>query len=189
MKLTHIAAVCAASLLMAATGARADVNNLGVLASNGSFDETVTLSLSGNFLNFNETFTFQVAETGTDVNLDFGSFLYQSNTGWLAYDQFSLGGVASSGLAIAGSGNNTFTISGADLVAGQSYSFTISGSRNKNSDPKNVSVVQYGVGYSAVSPVPEPETYALMLAGLGVVGWAARRRKLAASAPLQALPV
>lgn len=29
----------------------------------------------------------------------------------------------------------------------------------------------------AVNAVPEPETYALMLAGLGVVGWAARRRK------------
>jgi hypothetical protein len=28
-------------------------------------------------------------------------------------------------------------------------------------------------------PIPEPETYALMLAGLGLVGWAAsRRRKL-----------
>ena len=27
------------------------------------------------------------------------------------------------------------------------------------------------------TPVPEPETYALMLAGLGVVGFAARRRK------------
>jgi len=26
------------------------------------------------------------------------------------------------------------------------------------------------------TPVPEPETYALMLAGLGLVGWAARRR-------------
>jgi hypothetical protein len=29
----------------------------------------------------------------------------------------------------------------------------------------------------AVAAVPEPETYALMLAGLGVVGWAARRRR------------
>ena len=28
-----------------------------------------------------------------------------------------------------------------------------------------------------VTPAPEPETYALMLAGLGVVGWAARRRR------------
>jgi hypothetical protein len=28
----------------------------------------------------------------------------------------------------------------------------------------------------ATAPVPEPETYALMLAGLGLVGWAARRR-------------
>lgn len=29
------------------------------------------------------------------------------------------------------------------------------------------------------TPVPEPETYALMLGGLALVGWAARRRKLA----------
>ncbi len=30
-----------------------------------------------------------------------------------------------------------------------------------------------------IVPVPEPETYALMLAGLGLVGWIARRRKIA----------
>ena len=29
----------------------------------------------------------------------------------------------------------------------------------------------------AAAPVPEPETYALFLSGLGLVGWAARRRK------------
>lgn len=32
-------------------------------------------------------------------------------------------------------------------------------------------------GAVLLNPVPEPETYGMMLAGLGVVGYAARRRK------------
>jgi PEP-CTERM motif len=32
-------------------------------------------------------------------------------------------------------------------------------------------------GSFAPSPIPEPETYALMLAGLGMVGWMAKRRR------------
>ncbi|OYW28321.1 MAG: hypothetical protein B7Z51_08260, partial [Methyloversatilis sp. 12-65-5] len=32
-----------------------------------------------------------------------------------------------------------------------------------------------------LAPVPEPETYALMLAGLGLIGWAARRGPRAAA--------
>jgi hypothetical protein len=43
-----------------------------------------------------------------------------------------------------------------------------------------------GMGYgsfsfSATAPIPEPETYALMLAGLGLLGLSARRRKLKAA--------
>mgnify|MGYP003342308399 FL=1 len=37
--------------------------------------------------------------------------------------------------------------------------------------------VGYVVEYSNLSAVPEPETYAMMLAGLGLLGFAARRRK------------
>jgi hypothetical protein len=38
------------------------------------------------------------------------------------------------------------------------------------------------IGGTPISPVPEPETYALMLAGLGLVAMAARRRKAGATA-------
>ena len=33
------------------------------------------------------------------------------------------------------------------------------------------------VGVKVAAPIPEPETYALMMAGLGVVGFMARRRR------------
>ena len=38
------------------------------------------------------------------------------------------------------------------------------------------------IGWDVTTPVPEPETYAMMLAGLGAVGWAARRRRERAAA-------
>jgi hypothetical protein len=34
-----------------------------------------------------------------------------------------------------------------------------------------------GGSFEPTAPIPEPETYALMLAGLGLVGWMAKRRK------------
>lgn len=43
-----------------------------------------------------------------------------------------------------------------------------------------VDVIQAARFTGGVAPIPEPETYALMLAGLGVVGFVARRRKPAA---------
>jgi hypothetical protein len=48
--------------------------------------------------------------------------------------------------------------------------------------PSNVSFTsnsgKFLTGVPSVTPVPEPETYALMLAGLSLVGWMARRRKV-----------
>jgi hypothetical protein len=51
------------------------------------------------------------------------------------------------------------------------------------SNLRSVELGSLGRGYVAVdnimvaAPVPEPETYAMMLAGLGLLGFAARRRK------------
>ncbi len=49
--------------------------------------------------------------------------------------------------------------------------------------PRVFTAIEVGVlrdlGYTAVTPVPEPETYAMMLAGLGLVGWQVRRRRAA----------
>lgn len=57
-----------------------------------------------------------------------------------------------------------------DLLPGQ-YHLDISGTFGAN-------LGQYSVSLQAL-PVPEPETYAMLLAGLGLVGFSARKRKFA----------
>jgi hypothetical protein len=102
--------------------------------------------------------------------------------------------VATDGLRnISGQANadGTFTIFGTtstvsnelthDLGAdpNELVSITIgAGSNNLNTSFSVLETAGYGerFGGVALAPVPEPETYALMLAGLAVVGAVARRR-------------
>ncbi|SFD90856.1 FxDxF family PEP-CTERM protein [Nitrosomonas sp. Nm166] len=69
------------------------------------------------------------------------------------------------------SGNNATNLIG-DLAAGQ-YHLDISGNLGSSAH-----IGQYSVALQAL-PVPEPETYAMLLAGLGLVGFSIRRRKIA----------
>ena len=166
MKLNKI--MTAAAFLLAAAGSFADNGGGPLDLSSGStfFGRTP----SG--LSFVDTYTFTL--TGA-------SYL---TTG--AVDSSAIGGqdidfnsimIMQGATTIA-----TFANSGTDaqehytlaqtLVAAGSYSLVISGiqSADAASYAGNLAVV-------AVSLVPEPETYALMLAGLGVVGFVARRRR------------
>jgi hypothetical protein len=57
---------------------------------------------------------------------------------------------------------------GVDTLWAGDYTLTVTGTAR--------GVTTYSVDFTA-APIPEPETYALMLAGLGVVGYIARRRR------------
>jgi PEP-CTERM motif len=66
-------------------------------------------------------------------------------------------------------------------------SWSVSGLSNSNLTNMYVHVQgigdddQYSAKYTPTSPVPEPETYAMLLAGLGLIGFSARRRRDAVS--------
>jgi hypothetical protein len=93
------------------------------------------------------------------ANIDFSTVVLK-NLDTLAEYDFSV--VNDGPLSIAALGT-TF------LYAGN-YSLTVSGSSDNGGS--------YG-GQFSVAPVPEPATWALMIAGLGVVGMAMRRRSSA----------
>jgi opacity protein-like surface antigen len=69
--------------------------------------------------------------------------------------------------------NGSFTHTFTDLVVGHDYKLKFVGSWNGVPEGKKWDVVQNG---NVTLAVPEPETYAMLLAGLGLIGTIARRR-------------
>lgn len=121
---------------------------------------------------FADQFTFNVTVPG-GFTAAIASAAQTANTGLniTGLSLFSDGGV------LVGSGSGTsglfdyWTLSADSLAAG-SYYLQVSGTL------ASAGGAAFG-GAAALNPVPEPETYGMMLAGLGVVGFLARRRKAA----------
>ena len=65
---------------------------------------------------------------------------------------------------------------GTQLFSSHKYTLSMSVGTDANTDSQAMSIMMSGV--SAVPPVPEPETWAMMLVGLGGVLFASRRRAL-----------
>jgi hypothetical protein len=68
----------------------------------------------------------------------------------------------------------------------QGFSYQATGSKNisfgEEHDQNGTRITSGWYTGTPVTPVPEPETYAMLLAGLGLLGFMARRRKQAAAA-------
>ncbi len=134
---------------------------LGQFRPIGLFDDTYTFTLPTSIRLFNTTVANNLSDDG---NITFVRHISNGMV-FLFDDDFpaAIGSFAFSG--VTGSISHPF---GA-LDAGD-YHYQVKG------DADGVTGGSYALT-SAVTAVPEPEIYALLLAGLGVVGFLAKRRK------------
>lgn len=169
MKLKSIAA--AAAVVAFASGAYAAGGSLGTLDPGDSvtFGDSVTGA-------FTDIWTFDlsadsvVAASVTNVELT----VFSNVTGGITDFAGKLNGVDMV-LTTIPTDNPPVTISvlvlsGAGLLSAGSYTLEISGSGITGPS------ASYG-GNLTVSAIPEPETYAMMLAGLSAIGFMAARRR------------
>lgn len=149
---------------------------LDLSAGSGFFGDTLAAMNSG--ASFSDQFTFSVAgTTGWDLNAVVSSISGSASTG-LDFTGLSLynadGTLVTSGSMLQTGAIDVWTLSSSSLAAGDYY-LQVSGNM------VGADSASFGGAVSLAAPVPEPETYGMMLAGLGVVGFLARRRRKAAN--------
>lgn len=118
---------------------------------------------------FTETYTFTALSSGTYSFLNYGSDTITGFTGNL-FDVTASTSVGNFQTTYTGNVNwDTYTVAGAfNLTQGHQYAFSFSGNATGVSSPNYHGTV--------TAPVPEPETFAMLLAGLGLIGAVTRRR-------------
>lgn len=168
MKLKFIAA--AAVLSMVSVASSAATMPLDPLTPSASFSNTVTGA-------FTDTWTFNlgtlsaVAASVTNVEVSFGSFTSGGITGFQAFlNGNELFGPTSMVGPTSGVTVKTQVLAGGTMLPAGMYSLMVKGTGITGTN------ASYG-GNIVALPVPEPETYAMMLAGLAALGFLARRRQ------------
>ena len=169
-------AQCTLAVPCTLTGSvNAEIVGGSILNSDQPFADIPAGSIvGGNFLSAGPTTTAPSTVT-FDSGIDYISFLWGSPD---TYNRLTV-------ITTAGDVNFTaaglgFSVTNGDQSFSQYVQFTadagvdILGLRFDNSPSINAFET---ANFSVTAPVPEPETYALMLAGLGAIGFISRRRR------------
>jgi hypothetical protein len=153
MKFKTLAATAALTL---ATGAACAADqSVGFTGSTASFSSGTSNVLQGG----DDVITFTGLAAGTY------DFLLTLSAQYVTLGSIHLNGVAGTVNPIS----SKITFASVEGVGQSPFTLTLAGSTSRSS-------AQYS-GELSVTAVPEPESYALMLAGLGVLAFVARRRR------------
>lgn len=143
----------------------------GVAYTNNDRDPATGTVLYGIDAESNALYSFASPNTGTNQRVGSLGGPGFDVTAVLGFDIFGASS-AFAALVLGGSGDAKTGIYSIDLVSGAASflgNYGIGGLTSRASQLQGLTV--------AVTPVPEPETYALMLAGLGALGFMSRRKK------------
>jgi hypothetical protein len=167
------AAVLATASMGSSAVMAADISTppqaLNLVGTNAYFGDSFNINHAND--TFADRFTFSVSGIAADFNAVVSSISRTPATG---LDITGLGLFTSAGTQVGTGGAletgaiDVWSISSNNLAVGDYY-VQVSGTLVSNTSGS------FG-GTVALAPVPEPATYGMMLAGLGLVGFMARRR-------------
>ncbi|MBK7517679.1 MAG: PEP-CTERM sorting domain-containing protein [Betaproteobacteria bacterium] len=167
------ALACCAGGAMAAGSNDLDVSHdlatapyfLFVAKDEGAFFDTFTFTFASGSLPATASFTIDELSLGSFTNIDWDDTAAATLSG---------GGLAAP-MVLGEAGIDTaFSFSNVEVTASPIV-LTLKGVADGTGIPGQISPGTYSIA-AVAAPIPEPETFAMMLAGLGAIGFMAARR-------------